>query len=205
MRALLPENGVPWAEEQPKFLKTGAVWHSSVCWFLQCKKYAVSDTANRWRVKQKRFFMRYIMKLESICNGILHIIRVHEGSAGVWTKSWQITAEKYCTQWAGKSWAPQWSHHRKALYPSLDTQVLCSAERWCELHSPFGQIQCCLCHLTYVSEHAAPAAPIADYRGIRAGDLDWLCKQYVLQCDCILLECCYSYLNRTSAYFKLSN
>lgn len=103
MRALLPENGVPWAEEQPKFLKTGAVWHSSVCWFLQCKKYAVSDTANRWRVKQKRFFMRYIMKLESICNGILHIIRVHEGSAGVWTKSWQITAEKYCTQWAGKS------------------------------------------------------------------------------------------------------
>lgn len=51
--------------------------------------------------------MQYVIKLESICNGIPRIIRVCEGSAGAWTKSWQITAEKYCMQRAEKSRAPQ--------------------------------------------------------------------------------------------------
>jgi len=73
--------------------------------------------------------MQYVIKLESICNGIPRIIRVCEGSAGAWTKSWQITAEKYCMQRAEKSRAPQWSHHRKALYLCPDTQVLCSSEK----------------------------------------------------------------------------
>lgn len=74
-------------------LKTGAVWHSSVCWFLQCKKHTVSDTTNRWRVKQTK------ETFHAICNQAWeHLQRDTADYKGVRGFSWSLdkVVADYC-------------------------------------------------------------------------------------------------------------